>query len=102
MMRVLMITSEWPTQEVPNSALFVAQQVKFLKQAGVVVDVFHFRGAKRPQNYVRAWWRVRQRLLRDQYDLVHAQWGQSALLALPTRLPIVVTFRGTDLEGLLG
>jgi teichuronic acid biosynthesis glycosyltransferase TuaC len=33
---------------------------------------------------------------------VHAQWGQSGLLALPKRLPLVVTYRGHDLHGIVG
>jgi glycosyltransferase involved in cell wall biosynthesis len=33
---------------------------------------------------------------------VHAQFGQSGLTALPKRIPLVVTFRGDDLEGIIG
>src|SRR5439155_25330893 len=36
------------------------------------------------------------------YDLVHAQFGQSGVLALPTHLPLVVTFRGSDVFGIIG
>ena len=98
-LRVLMITSEWPTPDHPHSVPFLVQQVEFLRHAGVQVDVFHFRGAKRPLNYLRAWKRLRQKLLGQSYDLVHAQFGQSALLTWPNRLPLVVTFRGCDLQG---
>src|SRR2546430_7055577 len=35
------------------------------------------------------------------YHLAHAQFGQSGLLALPKGLPLVVTFRGDDLQGML-
>lgn len=101
-LRVLMITSEWPTAELPNSAPFIVRQVEFLRRAGVDVDVFHFRGAKNPLNYLQAWRRARHRLANNSYDLVHAQWGQSALLALPKTLPLVVTFRGDDLLGIVG
>jgi glycosyltransferase involved in cell wall biosynthesis len=41
-------------------------------------------------------------LLRQSYDLVHAQWGQSGLLSFPKAIPLVVTFRGDDLEGIVG
>lgn len=101
-MRVLMITSEWPTPQTPTRAPFIARQVDYLRRSGVDVDVLHFRGAKRPGNYLRAWRRARNRLGRGCYDLVHAQWGQSALLALPKRIPLVITFRGNDLEGIVG
>lgn len=101
-MRVLMITSEWPTTDMPQIAPFVVRQVRSLQQAGIEVDVFHFRGARRIGNYLRAWKNVHRKLSTQHYDLVHAQWGQSALPALPKQIPLVVTFRGSDLEGLVG
>ncbi len=100
--RVLMITSGWPTPGQPQTTHFVKRQAEFLRAAGVVVDVYRFRGAKKPWNYLRAWVEVRRRLSPGRYDLVHAQFGQSGLLALPKRLPLVVTFRGSDLLGIVG
>jgi hypothetical protein len=99
--RVLMITSEWPTQARPDSAPFIVRQADFLRSAGVMVDVFAFRGSKKPFNYLRAWFQVRKRLRQGSYDLVHAQWGQSGLLGIPKRCALVVTFRGSDLEGIV-
>jgi len=101
-MRVLMITCEWPTADRPFLAPFIVRQVAFLRKAGVEIDVFSFRGAQKPLNYLRAWAKVHQKLRRGSYDLVHAQWGQSAVTALPTRLPLVVTFRGGEGEGIIG
>jgi teichuronic acid biosynthesis glycosyltransferase TuaC len=97
--RVLMLTSEWPTPQRPYHAPYLVQQVDFLRGAGVDVDVFSFRGARRPLNYLKAWWRLRRQLRQRRYDLLHAQFGQSALLAWPKRLPLVVTFHGCDLQG---
>jgi glycosyltransferase involved in cell wall biosynthesis len=65
----------------------------------VDVDVFHFDARGRWRRYLSAWFRIQPRLRRSRYDLVHAQWGQSGLLALPKRLPLVVTYRGGDLHG---
>ena len=45
---------------------------------------------------------VRTKLRPGGYDLVHAQFGQSARLALPKRLPLVITIRGDDVEGIVG
>jgi len=102
-LRVLMITSEWASDP-GHTAHFIARQVRFLRAAGVDVDVFAFRGGRRPLRYLAAWAQLRRRLARNgqRYDLVHAQFGQSGLLALPKRLPLVVTFRGDDLFGILG
>ena len=100
--RVLMITSDWPDHASwGGTATFISRQVDFLRAAGVDVDVFRFRGVGNPLRYASAWAGVQRRLRRERYDLVHAQFGQSGLLALPKRLPLVVTFRGDDLEGVL-
>jgi teichuronic acid biosynthesis glycosyltransferase TuaC len=101
-MRVLMVTCEWPTPENPHFVPFIVRQVEFLRKAGVTIDVFAFRGARNPLNYFRAWRQVQRRLRQNTYDLIHAQWGQSAPTALPTRLPLVVTFRGGEGEGIVG
>ncbi len=100
--RVLMITSDWPDHASwGGTATFISRQVDFLRAAGVDVDVFRFHGGGQPVRYASAWLDVQRRLRRERYDLVHAQFGQSGLLALPKRLPLVVTFRGDDLEGVL-
>ncbi|HSA57550.1 MAG TPA: glycosyltransferase family 4 protein [Gemmatimonadaceae bacterium] len=99
-LRVLMITSEWPSPGAPRTT-FIKRQADFLKAAGVHVDVFAFRGDQNPYKYATMWWRAQSLLVPDRYDLVHAQFGQSGLLALPKRLPLVVTFRGSDLLGVV-
>lgn len=100
--RVLMITSDWPDNASwGGTATFIQRQVDFLRAAGIYVDVFRFRGGGRLLRYASAWFDVQRRLRHNSYDLVHAQFGQSGLLALPKRLPLVVTFRGDDLEGVL-
>ena len=100
--RVLMITSDWPDHASwGGTATFISRQVDFLRAAGVHVDVFRFHGGGKPLRYAAAWFDVQRRLRRTRYDLVHAQFGQSGLLALPKRVPLVVTFRGDDLEGVL-
>lgn len=101
-MHVLMLTSVWPTAERPELAPFVVRQVNFLRREGVSVDVFPVEGHMRPDAYLRAWRKVRTLLRRHPWDLVHAQWAQSALTCLPAGLPLVVTFRGSDVQGIPG
>jgi len=95
-----MVTSEWPTPERPLDVPFLAQQVKFVRRAGARVDIFHFRGARNPINYLKAWRRLRREHNLDQYDVLHAQFGQSALLLWPRRRPVVVTFHGCEILGM--
>src|SRR3972149_4202271 len=53
---------------------------------------------RQPRRMMRAARSLRQVSL----ALVHAQFGQSGLLALPSRAPLVVTYRGSDLLGIVG
>lgn len=101
-MRVLVVTSEYPTPNFPHSGVFVAREVDFLRRAGVDVDVEHFRGAHKIRNYLAARRRVRARIRAGSYDVIHAHFGQSGLTILPTSRPLVVTFHGSDLEGIVG
>jgi teichuronic acid biosynthesis glycosyltransferase TuaC len=101
-LRVLMVTSDWLWNSWGGPAVFIARQAEFLRREGVEVDLFPFRGARDPRNYYRAWKEVRRRLERGGYDLVHAQFGQSGITALPKQIPLVVTYRGDDLEGIIG
>jgi len=100
-MHVIVVTSEWPTLENPASGSFVALQVDKLRSIGVDVDVFSFRGSMNPTRYVKAWFDLRKQLRTKPYDLIHAHFGQSGLLALPKKLPLVVTFHGSDLNGVV-
>jgi glycosyltransferase involved in cell wall biosynthesis len=100
--RVLMVTSDWLWNSWGGPAVFIARQAEFLRREGVHVDLFPFRGARQPGNYFAAWREVGRRVNRGGYDLVHAQFGQSGLTALPKSVPLVVTFRGDDLEGIIG
>jgi glycosyltransferase involved in cell wall biosynthesis len=97
-----MVTCEWPDENSPHHVPFIVRQVNFLRRAGVDIDVFSFRGARNPLNYLRAWRGAQRKLRNGTYDLIHAQWGQSAPTVLPTRLPLVVTFRGGEGEGIVG
>lgn len=102
-LKVLMITSQWPVPDGrPRTTHFIKRQADFLRAAGVDVDVFHFTGNRNPWNYLKSWVRVRRRMAQNRYDLVHAQFGMSGLLAIPKRLPLVVTFRGDDVQGIVG
>jgi glycosyltransferase involved in cell wall biosynthesis len=97
--RVLVVTSLYPTAEHPERGRFVADQVGSLRRIdGVEVEVFQFEpgGA----SFVTAARELRRRHRRDRFDVVHAHHGLGGWTAraLGRRAPLVVTFHGTDLE----
>jgi teichuronic acid biosynthesis glycosyltransferase TuaC len=101
-MKVLMITSEWPTPSHPEWAPFLVREVEALRRHGVQVDIFPFRGSMHLFNYMQAWRQLQAQLQQKTYHLIHAQFGQSGLLAFwPKKLPLVVSYRGSDLNGIV-
>ena len=98
-MRVLVVTSLFPTPEHPERGRFVADQVESLRRIdGVEVEVFQFEpgGA----SFISAARELRRRHGRDRFDVVHAHHGLGGWTAraLGGGAPLVVTFHGTDLE----
>src|SRR3954468_16703489 len=99
-MRVLVVTSMYPTPSRPGLGGFVRDQVEALTAIdGLDVELFAFEpgGAGR---YARAAARLRRTHRGGDFDLVHAHYGLSGwvALALGHRAPILVTYHGTDLS----
>ena len=99
--KVLIITTEWPTEKNPYAVPFLVRHVQLLKESGINVQVFHFRGKKNPFNYLKAWWRIRQIPYWEEAEILHAHWGQSAFPALFSRKKLVITYHGSDLYGIV-
>jgi teichuronic acid biosynthesis glycosyltransferase TuaC len=94
-MRVLIVTTMWPTATEPALGSFVRDQVDALRARGADVDVFAFP----PGGYARAARDLRHQHRGAGHDLVHAHFGLSAWPALALRgLPHAVTLHGTDLR----
>jgi teichuronic acid biosynthesis glycosyltransferase TuaC len=100
-LRVLVVTSGWPSPAEPHQSVFVHHEVEALRGEGVEIDVVHYRGRMNPINYLKARAEVRRRLGAESYDLVHAHFGQTLPVVLPSSVPVVVTFRGSDLFGVV-
>lgn len=88
--RLLLITSDWPP---PGKS--VRLSAERLQAAGVNVEVFAHRGSN-PFNFLAAWTALRPRLHRGRYDVVHAQDAVNVLLAVPKRVPLVMTLIASD------
>jgi glycosyltransferase involved in cell wall biosynthesis len=97
---VLIVTSEWPRFPGDIVGIHVKNQVNQLKAAGISVQVFPFWGHKNPLRYAWAILKLWKMPLHS-FDLIHAHHGQSGVVALvQNKLPVVVTFHGSDLQGI--
>jgi glycosyltransferase involved in cell wall biosynthesis len=96
-MRVLVVTNFVPDAAAPQRGRWVFDQVEELRGLGVEVEVFGFPPGS--SHYLPAALRLRRRLRREDYDLVHVHYGLAAWSALLAGArPLAVTFHGTDVR----
>jgi len=89
-MKVLHITTNYPTPEYPIFGIFVKEQVESLQKLGVECDVFYCdgkgRGFKQYITYVpRLWWAI----LKGHYDVLHFHHALSAIIGCMTFWPLL-------------
>ena len=96
-MKVLVVTNMYPTPEKPALGTFVKEQVDSLKKEGVDVDVFCVDGSKNKLGYLLGLFRFWARLLHKRYDIIHAHYVFSGLIARAQYLyPVVLTHHGLE------
>mgnify|MGYP001110328798 CR=1 FL=1 len=100
MTNILFITTEWPTENRPTDVPFLVKYAAALREIGIHIDVFHFRGCGNPLNYLKAWLAVRRIPAWKTANILHAHWGQSAFVSLLSPKPLVITYHGSDLKGI--
>lgn len=97
MMKVLVITNMYPIPEMPFFGTFVKEQVESLKREGGEVDVLFVNGKRNKLNYLWAFPRLWARLLTKRYDLIHAHYVFSGIIARAQFLyPVILTHHGSQ------
>lgn len=96
-MRVLVLTNMYPTPESPSGGTFIRDQVESLRKEGVDVDVLFVDGWENKLNYLWGIFRLWARLLTKRYDLIHAHYVFSGLIARTQFIcPVVLTHHGYE------
>ncbi|MGH2977722.1 MAG: glycosyltransferase family 4 protein [Gaiellaceae bacterium] len=96
-MRVLCFTNMYPTEREPWIGTFVRELVEDVRALGIDVDVLAFDGRGRKRAYAEAAISLRRALRGSRFDLVHAHYGLTGMVALAQRrIPTIVTFHGSD------
>ena len=100
-MRVLTVTNMFPTEEMPQFGIFVDEQVNSIRELGHDVDVLFVNpkaGILRHKAYLIGVPRLWQALRARQYDLIHAHYVFSGMIARAQRsTPLVLTHHGPEL-----
>ncbi len=88
-----------PGDGVGASMIFARRQVESLAAAGVQVRMFYLTSRTSPFDVLRGCRKLRREIREFRPDLIHAHYGTmtSFLCALFTDVPLVITFRGSDL-----
>lgn len=101
--RILLLTTEYPTPARPGAAAFLVRHIEALCKLEAEVNVIHFVSRANPINHFRAWKQMRAQLRSKNYDLVHAHFGHASMIAsLQRSVPVVVTYHGSDVIGIVG
>ena len=96
-MNVLCLTNLYPTEDDPSRGCFVRDLVDDVRALGTEVEVLAFDGRKRKRAYAEAGLDLRQALRGGPFDLIHAHYGLTGIVAVGQRsVPVVVTFHGSD------
>lgn len=99
-MRVLYVTNMWPDEVRPWYGSFVHSQARSLENAGIELDVLAIRGYVTDWEYARGAAQALARNFGDGYDVIHAHYALSAIIArLNARAPLVISYCGDDLLG---
>jgi glycosyltransferase involved in cell wall biosynthesis len=78
--------------------VFILDQKKELEKRGFYVDMFVIEG-KGMTGYLGNWRALRKKIVSGNFQLVHAHFGLSGLLAcLQRTTPVVITYHGCDLN----
>jgi len=97
-MKILFVTSRYPTPATPGNSPALVQQRQSLERLGHEVDVLLIPSTLGKRAYGTAIPRLIARTMRTSYDVVHAHYGYFVALVslLRYRAPVVITFRGSD------
>ena len=96
-MKVLVVTNMYPTEDRPHFGVFVKDQAESLRQQGVDVDVLFMDGRRSKLNYLWGFPRLWKRIRGGGYDLLHAHYIFSGLVARGQwPLPVVLTHHGAE------
>ena len=92
---ILTVTNMWPNPEKPDFGTFVQEQVEGLRDSEYSVDVLFVNGKESRLNYLRAISELRKKLNEKHYDLVHAHYVLSGIVArFQRQIPVVVSYHG--------
>jgi glycosyltransferase involved in cell wall biosynthesis len=98
-MRILVITSAYPSANNPMASIFIKEQADSLKAVEIEVDIFIIKGKLKGIGYLKSmlgFWKSIQK----KYDVIHAHYGTVGWFGrMQCQVPLVISFLGDDVLG---
>ncbi|MFW9928794.1 MAG: glycosyltransferase family 4 protein [Candidatus Thorarchaeota archaeon] len=95
------VLADFTSEAKPFFQPFVNSQIKSLEKEGVEIGTFSVDASDSRMNYFRAARRIKELVIEEKYEILHAHYsycGLSAYLARAKK-PIVISLMGSDLIG---
>ncbi len=98
-MKVLIVTNLYPTLERPTRGIFVKEQVESMRKQfpDLTIDVHIIKGDRPKGEYLIEMLRLPAIVKKGRYDVIHAHFGPVLVSLLLVRVPVIITFHGSDL-----
>jgi teichuronic acid biosynthesis glycosyltransferase TuaC len=93
-MRILIVASGNTKAASP----FIIEQVESLKKMDIHIEYFLIKG-KGWTGYLKSLSKLKKKIKNKKFNLIHAHYGLSGLLAtLQRKIPVIITFHGSDIN----
>jgi len=98
-LKILVVTNLYQTVERPFMSSFVKEQVESIQEycPDLKIDVHIIEGERPRWPYLREMLLLPSVVKKGRYDIVHAHFGLALVSTILVRVPVVVTFHGSDL-----
>jgi teichuronic acid biosynthesis glycosyltransferase TuaC len=96
-LHVLVVTNMYPDAQHPDAGTFVHEQVSGLRARGLDIDVLVVGGKRDKLSYLHGARSFRRRMRERRYDLIHAHYVFSGVIArLQRQCPVVLSHHGIE------
>jgi glycosyltransferase involved in cell wall biosynthesis len=96
----LRVISVIPGEGDKNSMIFAKRQIEYLTHAGVINRTFFLLSRTSPLKVLKEFIRLRNEIRTFKPDIIHAHYGTVTgfLSSFASNIPVIITFRGSDLN----
>jgi len=96
-MKILVITSEWPSKNYPNDVPFLVEHIQSLEKLVSEIKVVKVKIGS-IWKYFQSINKINRILKINNYNIIHTHWGWNGLIGCWFSLPHIITFHGSDLN----